>query len=443
MAVPVIMPQRGNAATSYVIAAWKKRVGDVVRKGDVLAEVETDKAIVEVESPADGTLLALFYEPGDEAATLTNIGAVGAPGEDVAHLRGAAVSAPAEQAPVSQAAETASVAAGASSNGTAISPRARMAAASGGLDLTGVKISGSGPEGRIIERDILAALSARPPMTRMAASQAGAGDLPPTGTGIGGRVTSADIVRAGQPAAPLAVSSRPVSPDDVTFVPMKGVRKVTAERMRASLQSTAQLTMVMHADARMLKSYRAKLKASPETMGLRDISINDLVLAATARTLVDFPNVNAMLMPDGIYQHKRVALGFAVDTPRGLVVPVIRDAHALSLKALSGEAKRLAAVAQEGRLSPEDMADGTFTVTNLGSFGIESFTPVLNPPQVAILGVGAIHLKAVEQGDAVAHVPHITLSLTIDHAAVDGAPGARFLAVLAERIKHIDLVLAQ
>jgi pyruvate dehydrogenase E2 component (dihydrolipoamide acetyltransferase) len=437
MAVPVIMPQRGNAATSYVIAAWKKRVGDIVRKGDVLAEVETDKAIVEVESPADGTLLALFYQAGEEAATLSQIAAIGAPGEDISALGSGAASVPQGIAAAQPAPDRAESTASPAAAGKAVSPRARAAAQSAGLDLTGVRITGSGPEGRIIERDIRAALAARPPMTRLAAAQPEAGQAPVSGTGIGGRVTSRDLSAARQTQTAAVVTS------DVTVVPLRGARRVTAERMLASLQTTAQLTMTLPADARALKAMRARLKASPEALGLRDISINDLVMAAVARTLGEFPAVNALLLPDGIHQHTQVALGFAVDTPRGLLVPVIRDAHTRSLKALSAEAKRLAALAQEGRLAPEQMADGTFTVSNLGSFGIETFTPVLNPPQVAILGVGAIHLKAVEAGDGVAHLPHIMLSLTIDHQALDGAPAARFLAALAERIAHIDLVLAQ
>jgi pyruvate dehydrogenase E2 component (dihydrolipoamide acetyltransferase) len=231
---------------------------------------------------------------------------------------------------------------------------------------------------------------------------------------------------------------------DVTVIPLRGVRKVTAERMRASLLNSAQLTLNASADARALQALRQRFKASPEALGLRGVTLNDLLLFAVARTLPNHPELNATLdlAAGEIVQHRRVHLGMAVDTPRGLLVPVIRNAHALSLKALSEVAAALAQKAQSGRLTPDEMQGGTFTVSNLGSFGVESFTPVINPPQVAILGVGNIQLKPVLVDAEVQHLPHIGLSLTIDHQVVDGAPGARFLRDLSAALAQIDLLLA-
>ncbi|MDI9641745.1 2-oxo acid dehydrogenase subunit E2 [Geitlerinema splendidum] len=213
--------------------------------------------------------------------------------------------------------------------------------------------------------------------------------------------------------------------------------------MLNSLQTTAQLTLNAYADARALRAFRQRLKISDEALGLQKVTINDLVHYAVVRALQQHADLNATLENETIYQHRRVHLGFAVDTLRGLIVPVIRDAQTLSLKQLAERAAALAAAAQTGKIAPDDLSGGTFTVSNLGSFGIENFTPVLNPPQVAILGVGNISLKPVEtaSGD-VEFIPHLGLSLTVDHRAVDGAPGARFLQTLARLIAQYDLLWA-
>jgi len=229
---------------------------------------------------------------------------------------------------------------------------------------------------------------------------------------------------------------------DVEVLPLKGVRRVIAERMLASLQNTAQLTLNAVADARALLAYRQRLKASPEELGLRAITLNDLVLFVVARVLPRHTGLNALFAGEAVTRHKRVHLGFAVDTPRGLMVPVLRDAHSLSLSQLSQEAKRLAAACLENRATPDELNGGTFTVSNLGAFGVESFTPVLNPPQVAILGVGNVNLRAVEMEGTVQHIPHLGLSLTINHQVVDGAPGALFLQAVSQALAQLELMLA-
>ncbi len=460
MATAVVMPKLGNTVETSIIASWKKKKGDTVTQGEALCEIETDKATIDVESPASGTLLELFFGEGDEVPVMTAIAAIGEPGENVDNLRPAGVQKPsgAQQAEAPSAvSSTVSSVAGPNGRATTvdartvpgeilmgekagISPRARNLANTKGVDVDGIQ--GTGPGGRIIERDIQAALTAQPKMTPLAKSMISRGDFvaPPQGSGIGGRITSKDLI-----ASPLAAQEpRAEAPtgDDVTIIPVKGTRKIIATRMLNSMQTTAQLTMNAFADARALLDYRKRLKASPLPLGLQEVTINDILLFVVSRTLLQYPDLNALFADETITQYKTVHLGFAVDSPRGLIVPVIRNASARSLKEISQIAKQLAAASQDGRISPDDLSGGTFTVTNLGSLGIETFTPILNPPQVAILGVGNINLKPVDVNGEVAFIPHLGLSLTINHQVVDGAPGARFLQALSKNLAELEILLA-
>lgn len=434
MAVPVVMPKQGQSVESCIIAAWKKQPGDPVRAGEVIAEVETDKAIVEVESPADGVLTQIVHAAGDDVPVMQVIAYIGAPDEAALPSE---VAAPAPVAAPPTAATAASPA----------SPRARQMAAAQGVDLA--SITGSGPHGRIIARDVTAAAASRPKMTPVAGAMVAAGDYiaPERGSGPQGRITKRDLeprraVSAPvNPPAPVVETPAPTD-EDATVIPLKGARKVIAARMLESMQTTAQLTMNSYADARAVQAYRARLKEAPEALGLRGITINDLVLYAVSRALIDHPDLNATFDGTAITQYRRANLGFAVDTPRGLLVPVIRDAQSLTLKQISAQAKALATAAQDGRIAPDDLQGGTFSVTNLGGFGIDTFTPILNPPQVAILGIGGIALRPVQTGPDVQFIPHLALSLTIDHRVVDGAPGARFLQTVTRLLSAIDLILA-
>ncbi|MBC6935773.1 MAG: 2-oxo acid dehydrogenase subunit E2 [Chloroflexi bacterium] len=448
MATVVTMPRLGNTVESSIIVRWIKQKGETVAEGEALCEVETDKATLEVPSPVSSTLLEMFFAEGDDVPVMTTIAAIGAPGENVESLRpGGAVSAVPAAAPAEPpagrqpAAEQSSApAAGAEVPVVGVSPRARSLAKQKGFDPVG--LAGSGPGGRVIERDVLAALAARPRMTPLAQAMVSKGEFvaPPKGSGAGGRITSKDLSPA---AAPLpAAMPQPGAEDEVEVVPVRGVRKVIAERMLASMQTTAQLTLNTSADARALLAYRKRLKNSPEALGLQKVTINDLVHFAVSRTLPLFRDLNALFEGDQISLYRAVNLGFAVDTPRGLIVPVIRRADRLSLRQLAAEASRLAAACQDGKASPDDLSGGTFTVTNLGSLGIESFTPVLNPPQVAILGVSSINLKPVEVDGQVEFVPHLGLSLTINHQVVDGAPAAHFLQALGQNLAQLDVLLA-
>ncbi|MFC2777710.1 MAG: dihydrolipoamide acetyltransferase family protein, partial [Pauljensenia sp.] len=323
----------------------------------------------------------------------------------------------------------------------AVSPRARALAASSGVDASAIA-EGSGPHGRVIERDVAAAIAVGPTLTSAARA---AGVSATEGTGIGGRVSVADAHRAPEASAPATVPApAPAAdfPGASTSSPLKGVRKVVAKRMMESLTTTAQLTLNTSANAAGILALRKKVKNADEALGLNKITLNDLVCFAVSRTLPKYPVFNAHLEDGVLTEFEQVHLGFACDTPRGLLVPVIRSAQSLGLKAFSDEAKRLAGAAIDGTLSPDYLGGGTFTVSNIGSFGIETFTPVINLPQTAILGVGAITPRPVLAPDgAVGVQQRLNLSLTIDHQVIDGADGARFLRDLVAAIENIDVTV--
>ena len=441
MATIVVMPQLGNSVESCIIVEWMIAEGDSVAVDQTLASIETDKSTMEVPSTAEGTVLKILWEEGDEVPVKDPLIIVGEPGEDISGLVPGGDDAPVEETPIEQTTSRhGTTPACASERATgAVSPRARALAASAGLD-TATITEGSGPHGRVIERDVAAAIAAGPVLTSAARA---AGVSATEGTGIGGRVSVADAGRAAE-AAPAAVAAPAGAdfPGASTTAPLKGVRKVVAKRMMESLTTTAQLTLNTTANAAGILALRKKVKNADEALGLNKITLNDLVCFAVSRTLPKYPVFNAHLQDGVLTQFEQVHLGFACDTPRGLLVPVIRSAQALGLKAFSDEAKRLAGGAIDGTLSPDFLSGGTFTVSNIGSFGIETFTPVINLPQTAILGVGAITPRPAVAADGTIGVEQrLNLSLTIDHQVIDGADGARFLADLVASIENIDVTV--
>ena len=443
MATIVVMPQLGNSVESCIIVEWMIADGDTVAVDQTLASIETDKSTMEVPSTAAGTVLKLLWEEGDEVPVKDPLIIVGEPGEDISGLVPGADAAPADAAPAEQASAPEQVAAPAFATERAtgaVSPRARALAASHGVDASAIT-EGSGPHGRVIERDVAAAIAAGPVLTSAARA---AGVSATEGTGIGGRVSVADAGRAPE-AAPAAAVAAPAGadyPGASTSTPLKGVRKVVAKRMMESLTSTAQLTLNTTANAAGILALRKKVKNADESLGLNKITLNDLVCFAVSRTLPKYPVFNAHLQDGVLTEFEQVHLGFACDTPRGLLVPVIRSAQALGLKAFSDEAKRLAGGAIDGTIAPDFLSGGTFTVSNIGSFGIETFTPVINLPQTAILGVGAITPRPTVAADGtIAVEQRLNLSLTIDHQVIDGADGARFLRDLVAAIENIDVTV--
>lgn len=443
MATEIVMPKQGNSVEACLILEWRVKEGDTVSIGDIVCEAETDKSTIEVEATSSGTVLKLLYGEGDEVPVMQPMMIVGEQGEQVTiDEPEAKPSAPPEkhqeEASGKQAPEVPLATTAAIPSGVGVSPRARATAASMGIDAS--DLTASGPKGRVIERDVLAAAKDKAPVSPAAKEALAAGGLaaPATGSGIGGRILLSDLQ---QPAARSSMETAFPGPFVETVV--KGVRKVTAKRMHESIASTAQFTLHAYADATALQALRQRLKNSPEALGLQKVTINDIILFAVSRTIGQFPFMNSHFLGDKMLTFEHVHLGSAVDTPKGLLVPVVRYADIRSLKQLSDEFKRLAQAALEGKAQSDDLSGGTFTVTNLGAMGIDTFTPVLNVPEVAILGVGGISMRPVEDDDGdFAFVPHIGLSLTIDHQAVDGAPAARFLKALCDNIAAVDTLLA-
>ncbi len=440
MATEIVMPKQGNSVESCIILNWKVAIGDSVSIGDVVCEAETDKSTIDVEATSDGFVLALLYNEGDEVPVMAPMMVVGSKGEIVEPSKTKVEneeSIEIKEEKISQVAPQLTHTVSVSQDQIQISPRAKHTADHLGVNVQ--TVLPTGPKGRIVERDILQVASSRPSLSPLAKKESIDGKrVPQMGSGIGGRILSQDFT------APRA--STPIEKIDdgaVVEKPIKGIRKVTAARMGESVQSTAQFTLNSFANASSIQNLRKKLKESDPSLGLNGVTINDLVMYAVIKTLPSFPYINAHYFPTVIKEYSAIHLGCAVDTPRGLLVPVIKNAQRLSLKQLSDEAKRLAYAAIDGKSNSDDLSGSTFTVTNLGSLGIESFTPVINIPEVAILGVGGIALRPVGKGGSdVSFIPHISLSLTINHMAVDGAPGAKFLQALVKNLESIDVLLA-
>lgn len=446
MAHIVIMPRQGNTVESCIIVGWNKKEGDQVQENTPLCDVETDKATFEVAAGAEGTLLKILHQAGDDVPVLQPIAVIGKEGEDWQSILGESGSIKAD-----------SIEADLSGSAPA-SPRARNLAARAALDLSAV--AGTGPGGRIIERDVQGVLQGQPPMTaaaRAALSDTGIGAaISKAPSGIGGRLRAADLEKVSTTQEQTETTGTGLGSingsEERIETPIRGVRKLISDRMHESLSSTAQFTLNSHAPSDRLLELRQRFKESNPELGLSAITINDLILFVVSRLLPLYPFMNAHKENDRLITYRRVHLGMAVDTPRGLMVPVIRNADRLSLSQISTEAKRLAAACQEGNINPDELTGSTFTVTNLGALGVESFTPVINIPEVAILGVCGMELKPLPKEGSLKNVvdpseirfvPHIGLSLTINHQVVDGAPAARFLKALCDSISQIDLWLAR
>ena len=439
MATAVIMPRQGQSVESCIITEWAKKKGDTVAVGDVLFSYETDKSSFDEKSEVAGTLLEVFAAEGDDVPCLEVVCIIGDAGEDISALipktEGAApapeapaapavpaetpAAAPAESAPAPEA-----VAAPVSGDILRISPRAKKLALTAGADLS--KVNATGPMGRIIERDVNALLDAGKTTTVEAVERFLAGE----------RIVVEEAAEAAVTEAAPAVKTA----GGYTDVKITNIRKVIAKSMHASLSNMAQLTLNASFDATEVMAFRKNLKANGEALGMGNITLNDIVLYAVAKTLKNHKDLNAHWLDDVMRIFDNVNLGIAVDTERGLMVPTLMAAEAMSLSELSANAKSLIKETQGGSISPDKLSGGTFTVTNLGSLGVESFTPVINPPQVAILGVCAITQRVKEDGSV---YPAMGLSLTFDHRALDGAPAARFLKELCANLEHFSLLLAK
>jgi pyruvate dehydrogenase E2 component (dihydrolipoamide acetyltransferase) len=450
MAVVVILPKQGQSVESCIITEIKKKKGDSVKKGDVLFSYETDKASFEEESPVDGVVLECFYQDGDEVPVLLNMMVIGQPGEDYSALLGEEVSNKEQEVrgkeqvtieaepnqpnqPINQSTNQ-PINQITNQQSSFVSPRAKNLAAKESVETS--QLAGSGPKGRVIEKDILAVLQNRPKMTPLAKQIAAQDKIQPqqgSGSGLAGTAKSTDLQAVANTVYGVDFEDKKIS----------NMRKLIAKAMHSSLQNSAQLTHHLGADARRMMELRKKIKIAMEAGTLTtNITINDMVCFAVIKALKKFPNVNSHFLDDTMRLFNKVHLALAVDTERGLMVPVVRNADDLSIIGLANQFKEIANGCRKGGISPELLASeaGTFTVSNLGNYGVEMFTPVINLPQTAILGVNTIIPRPKDLGDGVyAFVPYIGLSLTYDHRALDGGEATRFLKQIAIEIETLEI----
>ena len=440
MITEVILPKLGQTMEEGTIIEWLKEEGEPVKRGDLLFTVESDKAVLEVESTARGFLRKILVPAGQPVPVLTVVGLITRQADEDISGYGQAPS-PAAAPQVAEVEEPAGPAAGAATPEPAepagrivASPRARRVAREKGIDLR--LVTGSGPGGRIVEQDVLDHAAAQPKATPVATKTAealGVDLASVTGTGVGGRITKADVEAAAP--APQAPEPVPAEAPAIETVPLSGMRRIIAERMAASHSTTARVTLITEADATTLVQVREELKATvSEEWGFAP-GYNDLLGLIVARALREFPYMNARLNEEGtaIERLPYVNMGMAVDTERGLLVPVIRDADQKGLRAFGTEFRALVERARAGKSLPDDLQGGTFTITSLGLYDIDAFTPIINLPEAAILGVGRIQPQpVVREGEIVIRQMWV-LSLVFDHRLVDGAPAARFL----QRIKYL------
>jgi len=405
MAIPVTMPKQGQSVETCIITKWYKKTGDKVTTSDLLFSYETDKAAFELESPGDGILLDIFFDEGAEVPVLINVAVIGQPGEPTAPFMPAKTSGE----KIMKSAEEEHKPAPASETATAttvvepdsrirISPRARKMAEEKGLNYSG--LTGSGPNGRIVAGDIEKALAGKAPARKSAVKPA----------------------------------------TEFTEQPLTNVRRIIAKAMHSSLQNSAQLTHHMSADVRRLLDARRRIKdgiASGKEK--QDITLNDMICWCVIRALEKHPEANSHFLGETIRTFNKVHLGLAVDTPRGLMVPAIKNADEMDLITLSVKLKSAADACRKGNIDPELLRStaASFTVSNLGNYGVEMFTPVVNLPQACILGVCTIINRPADIGNnTFGFVPYIGLSLTYDHRAIDGGPATLFLKEIKEQIER-------
>ena len=438
MAHPILMPKPGQMTEECTLVAWHKAEGDAVKKGDVLFEIETDKSNMDVEAFEEGVLLKRIVEVGQTVPVNAVCAYVGEPGEAIpdAATAAAVVAAPKAEASAPTPAPTqvqalapaaAAVAAAPSPAGghghLRISPRASRLAADSGIDPR--TITGTGPEGRITERDVKSAIDAA--------------SAPPEATPAAAPATPSVAPRPA-PAAPAAASSGPPEPasydwdaDDARPRQMSRMRQIIAERLTLSATTVPQFTVTVAVDMTRLLALRTELKA-----GGNALTVTDFIVSAAAQTLAEFPDVNSRTDGVLVWPRRRVHVGIAVSLPDGLVVPVIRDADRRPIFELHARAAELADAARNGALTPDDMTGSSFTISNLGMFGVDEFSAIINPGESAILAVSSIVPTPIAVGDGIGIRQMMKLTLTADHRLVDGELAARFLNALRRRLQDAD-----
>lgn len=407
MAVEMVMPKLGMAMKEGMVSNWRKEAGDSVSKGEIVADINSEKIEMEIEAPADGILLEIVVPAGQGVPPGTVICRIGSPDEQII---GAAAAAPEAKVHIAEAA-VAAVAEPVPSSSPAlrrkgdikISPVARKMAEAAGLDIE--SIAGTGPQGRITKEDVesvIAKMSSAP----------------------------SPAVESGPVNPPAAASE-----EQVEQTPVTGIRKVIAARMLDSMQNSAQLTLTLKADVTGLIALQKPMSETAQKQYDVKLTITDFIARAVVLSLTQHKQMNSAYIDERIHTFGHVHLGMAVALDNGLVVPVIRHAQKLSLLELARGLKSLAQRARSSQLGSEEMQGSTFTITNLGAYGIEHFTPVLNPPETGILGVGAVQDTPVFIGDEVQRRSQLPLSLTFDHRVLDGAPAAEFLRTIKQHLE--------
>jgi pyruvate dehydrogenase E2 component (dihydrolipoamide acetyltransferase) len=443
MAEEFFIPKLGQTVEEVTLVRWLVPDGTKISPGQEIMEVETDKAVFPVEANAKGILHIGPYQEGQVIPVLTVVAIIGKP-DDKFEVKGAAPSGPeAESAPVvASLPEEAPAPMAQAVEGTEkpfASPRARKLARAKNVDLSRVTPTGySGA--RVAERDVTTYLAQTPKATPVAQRMAAASgvDLSSlTGTGPGGRIVKDDITRAITPQSPLPATQSGV----LERIPLKGVRNIIAERMATSVHTSARVTLVMEMDATEFVAARERIKEKVEKEWGFTPGYNDLLAKIVAVALRQFPYMNARLTSDAIELLGPINIGMAVDTDRGLLVPVVRDVDHKNLHQFGTEFRQLVERARSSRSMPDDLSGGTFTITNLGMYDVDAFTPVINLPEAAILGVGRIAPKVVPYKGEIAIRKMWTLSLVFDHRMVDGAPAARFLQAIKNMVEEPYLLL--
>jgi pyruvate dehydrogenase E2 component (dihydrolipoamide acetyltransferase) len=437
------MPKMGMTMKVGKVSKWYKNEGDPVEKGEDLFEVETEKITNKIESPGSGILFQIAVPAGETVPVGTILAVIAEAGEQPELIEGIQVGEVTEvkaEAESSQSAQT--KAEPPEAKRILSTPSARRLAKELGIDLCLVK--GSGPNGKIKEADVRKLHEEGPPtpkITSLAAEMArqeGLDISTITGTGENGKITKEDIERA--LAASKAVPE--TQPTQARVIRFEGMRRAIADNMHASLQNAAQLSAFTEVDVTEMVRFRDMMRAEFAKDGSVKISYNDIIIMATARALMRHPMINSTLVGEEILLHGTVRLGIAVALPEGLIVPKLHQVEKKSLLEIAKEVRELAQKARDGTLTVEEVTDGTFTISNVSMLGVDGFTPVLNPPETGILGVGRVIEKpAVFNGQiAIRHM--MTLSLTFDHRVVDGAPAMTFLKDLARYLAQPMLILA-
>jgi pyruvate dehydrogenase E2 component (dihydrolipoamide acetyltransferase) len=429
------------------ITKWLKREGEAVEKGEPLLEVMTDKANMEVEAPASGVLLKILAPENAVIPVKDMIAVIGGPGEPIDDLipstAGETVPQPTVAVTSSAAAaeqEPASATATGQDGGRIIaSPRARRVAANKGIDISLLAGKGTGPGGRVVEQDVLGFSVQTPagpritPLAGKVAADIGVDVSAISGTGHGGKVTREDVLRAAAPKKDRQSIA--------AVIPFVGMRKSIAENVSRSVRTAPHVTLVSEVDVTSAMTMREQLLPELQKRYGVKLTLTALVIKAAALAILDNPIINSSLMEDKIIVHDEINIGMAVALPGGLLVPVVHNADAKPIHQISGEMATLAAKARTGSLAAEEMQGGTFTVTNLGQYGIDSFNPIINPPESAILGVCRSVEKPVIVNGQVQARSMMNLCLSFDHRVIDGAPAAQYLAKIRELLEAPYLLL--